>query len=1032
MFFGHFQKLAAIDTYVTVTPVAPENAAVVHDTLTEVVLSWDASPSPAFDIASYTVFYKPVTEPSYPLIPQITRTDSLADYSQNITVAVGVTYDFIVFANSVSGLKSTENCISCHTINTIPVCGNSVIEAGEDCDTANLGGVLCTDYGYIGGTLTCSGSCAFNFAACSSGGGGGGGRRPAEDSTPPNPGVAVSPAYANSSPIIVSYSNASDSGGSGLSYVTLLYKKGTNNWKNTGLKSSETSGSFEFIPDASPNAYYYFDLQAFDNWGNMSNYPVGTGDTSTIYDTQAPAIGTIVIPNSGNEVPFTISYKNAVDVGIAGLSRVELWYKQGEAGEWVNSGLVSTGKDGSFAFKFPDESGYYYFDLIAIDKAGNKSAESQEYASPVLYDTEPPVLESLTAAPLATKAPISINYTGAVDVGPAGLKAVELWYKKESSGVWTNSGLSGTTTDGNFKFTPAEGEGIYYFTAVLEDNLGNRSAAASGDGMLKVQYSELPFAAELSNLPAPISEIGSADIKVGGKDITAYKYKLNDAEYSEEIPVTQNIVLTDLPEGAYFLEVIGKNSLEQWQDVAKPTKYSWIVAFPEELPPPVAEEGEEEIEEEVPEEVAEEEVAEEGEPEELVPEVTPPAPGIHYAPEEFKEIAKALITQEEAKKIPFLVSLPGDEEENQTRLGSCRRRYPGIPFGSLSLDWDDDGISNRTECYLLTDPTKKDTDGDGCFDGDEINQFFTDPLNGTDCSPGERLGVISISNPQDGWLINELEITGLTPDTTSWVYFVTFPVIDNVVMSEQAIELGTVDQFSPYSIEGQNFFRKIPEVALEDGQTYDLMAIGILTGGQIITSNIVRFSFDSGIGIMPPIPTAIGNVSITEELKNTNIHVKANKDGKIEVIGKSEYGAQVFAVWESLVLASSVLSDSALGEFAMESPQRLSQEQDHVVTLYAVKAQDGQKLRSGSVDVNFYIEKPTPFPYWLILLLILLLLLMRMFFLYYRRRKEERIRLLRLLIRILDNYCKRKKEEGKNYNSDPIFDKMEKPDNKKQ
>ena len=61
----------------------------------------------------------------------------------------------------------------------VPGCGDSVIDVGEDCDTANLNGETCATQGFTSGTLSCTASCTFNTSACSissgSGGGGGGG-----------------------------------------------------------------------------------------------------------------------------------------------------------------------------------------------------------------------------------------------------------------------------------------------------------------------------------------------------------------------------------------------------------------------------------------------------------------------------------------------------------------------------------------------------------------------------------------------------------------------------------------------------------------------------------------------------------------------------------------------------------------------------------------------------------------------------------------------------------------------------------------
>jgi len=57
----------------------------------------------------------------------------------------------------------------------ISLCGNGVIDQGEECDGSNLAGQTCLSCGYTGGTLSCNSNCTINTSACTSGGGGGGG-----------------------------------------------------------------------------------------------------------------------------------------------------------------------------------------------------------------------------------------------------------------------------------------------------------------------------------------------------------------------------------------------------------------------------------------------------------------------------------------------------------------------------------------------------------------------------------------------------------------------------------------------------------------------------------------------------------------------------------------------------------------------------------------------------------------------------------------------------------------------------------------
>ncbi len=280
-------------------------------------------------------------------------------------------------------------------------------------------------------------------------------------------------------------------------------------------------------------------------------------------------------------------------------------------------------------------------------------------------------------------------------------------------------------------------------------------------------------------------------------------------------------------------------------------------------------------------------------------------------------------------------------------------------------------MSNKTECYAFTNPKDPDTDMDGCSDGDEINLYASNPLNSFDCKIEEKEKIISISSPQAGWILSDLDITGLAPDTTSIVNLIAFPVNKNEDLSkvEEVISLGSINKFNPSNIEGQYHFHHIPENKLEDGHEYDLVAIGVLVDGTTISSSPIRFSMDFKNVASSPIATFIGDTAIKLKLNLERIQINPSENGKVIITGESEYGAQVFAVWESIVLASSIITDSSFGEFSIESPKAFGIDENHKVTLFAVKNIDGKKIKSKNIDVNFHIKKLSSY-YWIILVFI--------------------------------------------------------------
>lgn len=78
---------------------------------------------------------------------------------------------FLLFLGGMLGfLILPFFCLADQTTTSVtvipPVCGNSIKEIGEQCDSDNLGSKICADLGYDGGTLSCSASCGFNTLNC--------------------------------------------------------------------------------------------------------------------------------------------------------------------------------------------------------------------------------------------------------------------------------------------------------------------------------------------------------------------------------------------------------------------------------------------------------------------------------------------------------------------------------------------------------------------------------------------------------------------------------------------------------------------------------------------------------------------------------------------------------------------------------------------------------------------------------------------------------------------------------------------------
>lgn len=134
-----------------------------------------------------------------------------------------------------------------------------------------------------------------------------------------------------------------------------------------------------------------------------------------------------------------------------------------------------------------------------------------------------------------------------------------------SASYWTSSTRNDKGNNGWYvNFT--DGYSSYYYSK----SYGNYVRCVRGGSTLIVT-------AVLVGVPDSPTASTSATITVGGTDVVAYRYKLDDGNWSDETSISTAIILTGLSNGEHTLQVLAKGSRGSWQSTAVPTVATWTV-----------------------------------------------------------------------------------------------------------------------------------------------------------------------------------------------------------------------------------------------------------------------------------------------------------------------------------------------------------------------------------------------------------------------------------------------------------------------
>ncbi|MBM4462869.1 MAG: hypothetical protein FJ012_05975 [Chloroflexi bacterium] len=177
-----------------------------------------------------------------------------------------------------------------------------------------------------------------------------------------------------------------------------------------------------------------------------------------------------------------------------------------------------------------------------------------------------------TTGPIATLsgAPTGVVNYKTTDITVGGPNVVIFKYKLDS-GDWSGEiPVSSHITFGNLT------DGEHTLSVIGRDEAGNWQAESLAATAAWTVCTAGPIAT-LSGLPVGVVNYNTTDIMVGGEGVVAYKYQLNDGDWSGEIPVSTHIMRFGLADGQYALSVIAKDATDTWQSEDSATKAGWAV-----------------------------------------------------------------------------------------------------------------------------------------------------------------------------------------------------------------------------------------------------------------------------------------------------------------------------------------------------------------------------------------------------------------------------------------------------------------------
>jgi len=225
--------------------------------------------------------------------------------------------------------------------------------------------------------------------------------------------------------------------------------------------------------------------------------------------------------------------------------------------------LGALGTPGSFASEMSDlvPDTRYYVRAYATNTVGTVYGEEQTFVTAGL---------SLAPRAVVSPAPASLTRATSYRIQVTGAGVVSYRYRL-NNGPWSSE----QSIESSIEFDVIDE--TEHVLEVVGKNASETWQSEQEATAVSWIIDTTPPAAVLSNHPRGVIGPAQVDIIVGGMDVAAFRYALDDGELSAAAPVSKPIVLPELADGPHTLKVVGSDRISNWQAEENATAISWTV-----------------------------------------------------------------------------------------------------------------------------------------------------------------------------------------------------------------------------------------------------------------------------------------------------------------------------------------------------------------------------------------------------------------------------------------------------------------------